>query len=431
MSNHQHLIEIKKKKMENINDLATLLRQNGDKILDASSKLSLSATLLRKLNVSFSKLFKQSEDSFHVVSSSGDIIESFLDLQFVYEFLQKTIALKILPGTGNHSTIDLNVFRNLKLLEIHRFSLNLIQGIKSLRTQLQYLTCMRSLSALKEVLEWCGGDRSQGFVWCELKEAVFSHNGISNLDASLEFTPCLQILDLSHNRIQNAQPLNCLTHLECLNLSFNRLESLPNFSNNIAAKLQVLVLRNNYIEDIQELAVLSKLIELDLANNCLMDHKALGPLSSLPFLRCLILQGNPLSFHQQHRSVTARYLHLNTLSSGFVLDGVALNNAESRLVGSLHPSPAQLERSSSFNSTTTASTVIPAGRSLSKEHVRVVATAAEQNSGRSTCLQEEMIGMQDSGFVAEPRPASPSECSIGRLASEIISADLQANVFML
>lgn len=406
---------------DNINDLAALLREDGDKVLDATSKLSLSATLLRKLNVSFSKLFRQSEDTFHVVSSNGDIIESFLDLQFVYEFLQKTIALKILPGTGNQSVIDINVFRNLKLLEIHRFSLNLVKGIKSLRTQLQYLTCMRSLSALKDVLEWCGGDRSQGFVWCELKEAVFSHNGINNLDTSLEFTPCLQILDLSHNRIQNAQPLNCLSHLECLNLSFNRLENLPKFSNNISAKLQVLVLRNNYIEDIQELAVLSQLKEIDLANNCLMDHTALGPLSTLPLLKCLILQGNPLSFHQQYRAMTARYLHPNTASSHFILDDVALNKAESRLVGSLHPSHAPLERSSSFNSTTTASTVVPVERNLPKDNRNEVTPAgAEQrelpsrrHQSTSACLQEEMIGMQDSGFVAGPRPASPSECSIG------------------
>lgn len=397
---------------DNINDLAALLREDGDKVLDASSKLSLSATLLRKLNVSFSKLFRQSEDTFHVVSSSSDIIESFLDLQFVYEFLQKTIALKILPGTGNQSAVDINVFRNLKLLEIHRFSLSLVKGIKSLRTQLQYLTCMRSLSALKEVLEWCGGDRSQGFVWCELREAVFSHNGINNLDASLEFTPCLQTLDLSHNKIQNAQPLNCLSHLEFLNLSFNRLESLPSFSSNITNRLQVLILRNNYIEDIQELAVLSKLKQLDLANNCLMNHAALGPLSNLPLLQCLVLQGNPLSFHQQHRSLTARYLHSYTASRNFVLDGVALSKAERRLVGSLHPSPAPLERSSSFNSTTTASTVVPADRSLpkgnGKESVR-----CNRSTATSACLQEEMVGMQDSGFVAGPRPASPSECSIG------------------
>lgn len=408
---------------DNISDLAALLREDGDKILDASSKLSLSSTLLRKLNVSFSKLFKQSEETFHVVSSSSDIIESFLDLQFVYEFLQKTIALKILPGTGNQSTVDINVFRNLKLLEIHRFSLSLVKGIKSLRTQLQYLTCMRSLSALKEVLEWCGGDRSQGFVWCELKEAVFSHNGINNLDTSLEFTPCLRTLDLSHNRIQNAQALNCLSHLEFLNLSFNCLQNFPTFSNSTASRLQVLILRNNYIEDIQELAVLSELRELDLANNCLMDHTTLGPLSNLPLLRCLILQGNPLSFHKQHRLITARYLHANTASANFLLDNVVLNKAERRLVGSLHPSPVSMDRSSSFNSTTTSSTVIPANSSLpsgDRVRVEVVAARSEQSNNLNGCLQEEMIGMQDSGFVAGPRPASPSECSIGKFICFIV-----------
>lgn len=398
---------------ENISELAALLRADGDQILDASSKLSLSATLLRKLNVSFSKLFKSSEDTFHVVNSSSELIESFLDLQFVYEFLQKTIALKILPGAGSPPpVVDINVFRNLKLLEIHRFSLGLVKGIKSLRTQLQYLTCMRSLSALKEVLEWCGGDRSQGFVWCELKEAVFSHNGINDLDGSLEFTPCLRTLDLSHNRIQNAQPLNCLSHLEFLNLSFNCLESFPTFSSNTANRLQVLILRNNYIEDIQELGLLSHLKELDLANNCLMEHSVLGPLSNLQSLQSVILQGNPLSFHKQHRLITARYLHANTASRKLLLDGVVLNKAECRLVGSLHPSPVSLDRSSSFNSTTTNNTVVPAVPGGARQ---------EQKQEQSACLQEEMIGMHDSGFVAEPRPASPSECSIGEKKQKVVN----------
>lgn len=419
-------------KYDSVRELAALLREDGDKILDASSKLSISTTILHRINASFSRFFKQQncqDGSFNVVNSGSDSVESFLDLQFVYDFFQKTIGLKIFPGPDMHVQqypVDVNVFHNLKLLEIHRFSLGLVKGIKSLRTQLQYLTCMRSLSTLKEVLEWCGADRSQGFIWCELKEAVFSHNGLNNLDTSLEFTPCLQTLDLSHNQIQNAQPLNCLANLKYLNLSFNQLESVPAFSSNLCRKLEVLVLRNNYVEDIQEVSTLCKLRELDLSGNCLLEHSLLGPLNNLGSLQHLNLQGNPLSFNLHHREITVKYLHPNAASLHFVLDNVALKRAELRLAGSLHPPPAPLERSSSFNSTTTASTVIPADRNQAKkvtskndkledeaEVADTLGADLEKQTQTNEWLQENMLGMQDSGFVAGPRPASPSGCSIG------------------
>lgn len=423
------------KKFDNINELAALFKDDGDKILDASSKLSLSTTLLHRINASFTKLFKNqlskhnSVASFDVVSTvntNGDIAESILDLQFIYDFLQKTIALKILPSSDiftNPHVIDINVFHNLKLLEIQRFSTNLIKGIKNLRAQLQYLTCVRSLGTLKEVLEWCGADRCQGFIWSELKEAVFTHNGLNNLDASLEFTPCLQTLDLSHNRIRNAQPLNCLSHLKYLNLSFNQLESIPVFNSSTANRLEVLIVRNNYIENLQELSTLSGLQQLDLSENCLLEHTCLVPLSNLPNLCWLSLQGNPLSFHPQHRTQTARNLHLNAASNHFILEYVALSRTEQRLVGSIHPLlRTPLERSSSFNSTTTASTVVP----MTKKDDNVENVNQQRKNGTNekqtqtnlwldTAYTNDLVGgMQDSGFVAGPRPASPSECSIGK-----------------
>lgn len=413
------------RKYDNITELAALLRQDGDKILDASSKLSLSTTLLHRINTSFARLFKNqskhnSVTSFDVVSNSNcDVI----DLQFVYDFLQKTIALKILPSSDifvNPHVIDINVFRNLKLLEIQRFSTSLVKGIKNLRAQLQYLTCIRSLGTLKEVLEWCGADRCQGFIWSELKEAVFTHNGLNNLDASLEFTPCLQTLDLSHNRIRNAQALTCLSHLRFLNLSFNQLESIPVFNGN---RLQVLIIRNNYIEDLQDISTLTNLEELDLSENCLLEHSCLAPLANLHSLRWLSLQGNPLSFHPQHRTLSVKNLHSSAASNSFTLDYVTLNRAEQRLVGSLHPPIIRvpLERSSSFNSTTTASTVVPVNRKEEQESEKQERRNGENEKQTQTNLWLETTyvsdlvgGMQDSGFVAGPRPASPSECSIGK-----------------
>lgn len=157
----------------NINQLATALRRNGDKILDASSKLTLSTSLLYSINESLSDVVRQRKaysTNFHVIE------EGQYDVQFLYDFIQKTVALKVLPDSDDllkEQIVDVRIFRNLRLLEIQRLSLSFIKGLKSMRAQLEYLTCIHSLKALREVLESCGADNSQGFMWKELKNAVF------------------------------------------------------------------------------------------------------------------------------------------------------------------------------------------------------------------------------------------------------------------
>lgn len=157
----------------NINELVSLLRDKGDEILDASSKLTLSSNLLCSLNESLSGVIRERKayvSNFHVINSND------YDIELLYDFIQKTVALKVLPdhnAWNSKQIVDLRIFRNLRLLEIQRLSLGLVKGVKVLRAQLEYITCIHSLNALKEILQSCGADNSQGFMWKELKKAVF------------------------------------------------------------------------------------------------------------------------------------------------------------------------------------------------------------------------------------------------------------------
>lgn len=416
-------------------DLTKMLKENGDKILDASSKLSLSTSLLGKMNESFKSIFKLNDNcssTFHVLSNNDNTMEQFLDLQLLYDFVQKTLALKVYPQDNafNNETIDISLFKNLKLLEIHRFSSSLLMGLKNLRSQLEYLICIRSTKTLKDVLENCGGDKVQGYLWNELKEAVFCHNSIDYLDTSLEFVPQLHSIDLSHNRIRNAQYINCLSNLRYLNLGFNYIESVPAFNGQLCDSLQVLILRNNYVEDIKELATLVNLSELDLSNNCLIEHSQLLSLSYLQNLQRVVLQGNPLSYHPKHRRKTVMYLHIK-LPTQFLLDNTLLTNSELRALGAMSLLSDGFDRSSSMNSITSINTVVPVcnltqaqnntadftsdmevsdGSSLSNNQSDIV---NENCWGNPNTRDSEGIGMQDSGFVPEPRRLSSSYCSIG------------------
>lgn len=428
--------------MDEIANLATFLRKEGDIVLEGKCKLSLTSSILHTLNNSFVNLLKNEEiftAYFHVLNSTDEMLDTFLDLHFLYEFFQKTVGLKLIPCSyeSEEKQADINVFNNLKLLEVQRFSLNLVKGLKNLRTQLQYLTCMRSLNTLNEVLENCGGDKSQGLIWKELKAAAFCHNNLRNVDGSFEFTPHLETLDLSYNHIENVQHINCLSNLQFLNLSFNKIRIMPCFTSRICDTLQILIMRYNYIDDIKDLRFLINLKKLDLAYNLLMSHDHLMVLLNMNALENLYLEGNPLFYHKNHRKNTVKYLHLNVTNNHFKLDNISLSKKELRMVATIQGSTGTFERSSSVNSVTTANTVIQVqpntqllNNQILKDNVQtsdmeisttsIVSKTSEINpvytrnaffQGPTTALHDSQ-GMQDSGIVA--RPASPSESSIGK-----------------
>lgn len=98
----------------------------------------------------------------------------------------------------------------------------------------------------------CGGDAGVGFVWGSLRSLALPYNALVRIDKSLELAPWLQTLDLSHNLISTAAEidLNCLPNLKNINFGYNKLEAVPAFSKPVFHTLQVLVLKNNYIENL-------------------------------------------------------------------------------------------------------------------------------------------------------------------------------------
>lgn len=225
---------------EEVSRLALVLRNNGDKVLNGQGKLSLSTSLLNTLNGSFSLVTEQRDSlssSFQVITSNTNA-DTFSDLQFLHDFIQRSVSLKLIPSPADEA-VDISFFKNLKYLELHKVRADSVVGIQYLRPKLQFLVCVRSINATKDVLEECGGDQSAGFLWNELKEAVFSHNEMCALDGSFELAPWLHTLDLSHNNIKCADQLTCLSNLKHLNLSYNKLESVPEFTGQLCSRLQV------------------------------------------------------------------------------------------------------------------------------------------------------------------------------------------------
>ncbi|KAK2581126.1 hypothetical protein KPH14_007940 [Odynerus spinipes] len=323
--------------MPEIMDLVRLLRQNGDKVLSASSKLSLSTTLLHNLNEAFSLIVNDAEDletSFQVCNSSK--IDLFRDLKFLHDFVQKTVSLKVTHYSNNAKVhVDITKFRRLKYLELKKVCIALVKGIQGIRGQLESITCAgrQGVITVAQLLVTCGGDAGAGFVWGSLRHLSLSHNALERLDRSFELTPWLQILDLSHNLLTNAAELDCLPNLKYVNLGYNKLETVPTFNKSVTHSLRVLVLKNNYIEDISGLQGLECLTELDLSFNCLTEHSVLWPVERMSALLWMSLEGNPLSYHPKHRLLSIKHFHPSLVDNKFVLDHWPLSKSERMLVG--------------------------------------------------------------------------------------------------
>uniref|UniRef100_A0A182K0A9 LKB1 serine/threonine kinase interacting protein 1 N-terminal domain-containing protein n=1 Tax=Anopheles christyi TaxID=43041 RepID=A0A182K0A9_9DIPT len=325
-----------------ITALAKLLKESGDKVLNSQFKLSLSGSLLRALNDSFSLIVDKNEllppQSFQVVKPNNAKSDVFRDLQFVYDFVQKTVILSLNQFVNDDPyefAVDISKFRSLRTLEVQKIPINQIVGLFYLRNQLQDLTCMRSITDVTEVLFGCGGDKvADGKPWRSLRCLNIAYNMLDYLDGSIEYTPWLEVLNLSHNQLVNVSALRSLPNLRVLNLSYNRLNKIPSFHADAMRKIKVLLLSNNFLEDLEGLACLScSLSELDLSGNFIVDHGTLLPLSTLVALRSVNLLDNPLACHPKHRQATARYLNKATSEVKFVLDNEPLSRYEKTLTG--------------------------------------------------------------------------------------------------
>ncbi|KAL1500956.1 hypothetical protein ABEB36_006368 [Hypothenemus hampei] len=321
-----------------ISTTANLLRPVSRDVLRGKDKLCLSTVYLQKFNKAFDdNASEELTTSFHLTEARASLQ---VDLQFLLDLVKSSVTLKLTADLKEDNPTDLvNIrrFHNLKTLEIIRVNPLRIVGIQKLRSRIENLICKYNLEDIETILVQCGGDCSHSFNWNELKYLNFSRNRLKTIGNCFESTPYLQVLDISHNELSNIIAIEHLPHLKELNLSYNKLTRLPKFSGQICKRLRVLLANNNFIEDIGGLATIANLHQLDLSQNCLMDHSILVAICQMSSLYSLDLRGNPLTYHPVHRTLTCNYFNRNTSSLNVVLDNVPLTKTEKSLAGSLHP----------------------------------------------------------------------------------------------
>ncbi|XP_027534582.1 serine/threonine-protein kinase 11-interacting protein [Neopelma chrysocephalum] len=340
-----------------VRGLARLLQDAGDLVLDGSSTLTLLTPTLQHLTQVFEHHLgsRNQNRGFVALPSHPAETAAILQAQFLFDVLQKTHSLKLVhvPNCILQSAVKIFPFKSLRHLELRSVPPHCLRGLRLVYSQLESLTCCKCISTLEEIISACGGDLSCALPWLELQTVNFSYNSITALDDSLQLLNALRVLDLSHNKIQDCEHyLTTLTELEYLNLAYNFLSKVPNLGIFSRSKLVTLILRNNELDSINGVEQLVNLQHLDVAYNLLLEHAHLAPLSTLHCLKKLHLEGNPIWFHQNHRSAAIVHLSPRAASSNFFLDGEPLSSSDLMHLPRLVQSVSQSIHTSTSEKTT-------------------------------------------------------------------------------
>ncbi|XP_049624256.1 serine/threonine-protein kinase 11-interacting protein [Suncus etruscus] len=392
--------------------LAGLLRESGDVVLAGCSTLSLLTRTLQQLNHVFELYlgpWGPGQKGFVALPSHPADSPIILQLQFLFDVLQKTLSLKLVhvPGPGLPAPIKIFPFKSLRTLELRGIPLSRLHGLRSIYSQLETLICHKSLQALEDLLSSCGGDFCSALPWLALQSADFSYNTLTALDSSLSLLSAVRFLNLSHNRVQDCEDfLRDLSELCHLDISYNHLLFVPRMGPSRAA-LGTLILRGNELQSLHGLEQLQQLRHLDLAYNLLEAHVELGPLHLLTELRKLYLEGNPLWFHPLHRAATASYLspRARDKASGFLLDGECLSLSDLQASTSSELGPATPVGSWLVGSATETS----AGADLSDSPSSGAAPPLRKAKNRVRVRRASISELSDTD--PEPRTLDPSPAS--------------------
>ncbi|XP_016308710.1 serine/threonine-protein kinase 11-interacting protein-like [Sinocyclocheilus anshuiensis] len=141
-----------------VHRLATLLRNNGDSVLDGSSTLTLQVGCLQHLTQLFERhlLSRTYQHGFLALPSHPADTASLLEVQFLFDMLQKTVSLKLVspPGVKVQYVVKIFPFKSLKHLELKRIPPHCLEGLRGviLNAGVEQLSSLQSLDLAYNLL---------------------------------------------------------------------------------------------------------------------------------------------------------------------------------------------------------------------------------------------------------------------------------------
>ncbi|EDW73904.1 uncharacterized protein Dwil_GK19704 [Drosophila willistoni] len=327
-----------------LQDLAQLFHEHGDALLSAKKEYNLSAL----------EVFAISERlSLPCPPPSSLVLGGKFDFFHVLDFCSQLVALVVTPVKDSscfaqdYNTVDvpiglsniipnrlsfnLNAFRNLRALKFSALSTENIVDIELLKPTLkticvhhttithinQVLLCdnlhkdCEVPSILPEALAPSSSNGNSHLIktdaWQELHELDLTGNLLTQIDGSVRTAPKLRHLVLEQNRIRIVQNLAELPHLQMLSLSGNLIADCIDWHLTMG-NLVTLNLAQNKLKNLSGLRKLLSLVNLDLSSNQIDNLDEVDYVANLPLLETLRLTGNPLATSVDYRPrVLARF----------------------------------------------------------------------------------------------------------------------------
>ncbi|CAK9303355.1 unnamed protein product [Gordionus sp. m RMFG-2023] len=334
-----------------ISDLANILKSKGYELFRENSFISLTTLMLTKINQELALLTQEKLDPGNqlLFKINQDFINDLYYLMDVFYFAP---SLKLTHDLLNTipAKIDLTHFKNLITLELYNVPTHLIVNAHHLKYKLQTFAINKSTYDFKELLisleekhispnknvdidfEKCADDAifhdSGNYDWPMLKKLIVRHDNLKhvylkdlvNIKNPNIFSQ-LTHLDFSNQSLTTSKNfLEYIPKLRHVNLGFNQLRDIPTFHTLASSSLKKLILRNNKLESLEGVQVLSQLSILDVSNNVICFHNSLVPLKQSTHLKLLKTSGNPICLHPCHRQLVAANIHADALVRQFILD---------------------------------------------------------------------------------------------------------------
>ncbi|XP_017487416.1 PREDICTED: nischarin [Rhagoletis zephyria] len=136
--------------------------------------------------------------------------------------------------------------------------------------------------------------------WSNLAELDLTGNLLTQIDASVRTAPQLRTLVLDQNRIRAVQNLAELSQLQTLSLSVNLIAECIDWHLELG-NLVTLNLAQNRLKTLSGLRKLLSLVNLDLSCNLIDELEEVDNVARLPILETLRLTGNPLAGSVDYR----------------------------------------------------------------------------------------------------------------------------------
>ena len=180
--------------------------------------------------------------------------------------------------------------------------MKLFPKLKHYRSSLQVNYCkLKSISAmlLCDTPHPVGGsdeEISKSFPdtnaeWSSLEHLDLRHNEIARLDVSLALAPSLANLHLGGNDVARVENLSQLTRLSVLELADNNVCEAADLNAKLG-QVERIDLSHNKLKSLSGFSRLYSLRHLNVAANRIKDLDSVRPVSGLPCLESLNLQGN-------------------------------------------------------------------------------------------------------------------------------------------